>query len=943
MSVTLDTLRSALGDRYQIDRELDAGGMATVYVGQERSTGRHVAVKVMSPEMAEVLGHERFVREMRVLASLTHPRIVPVLAADHAGRLPYYVMPFVPGGTLRQRMLDERQLTLDDTVRIARDVAEALDFAHGSGIVHRDIKPENILFADGHAHVTDFGLARAIREAGGERLTTSGIVVGTPTYMSPEQATGDQAVDGRTDVYALACLVYEMLAGEPPFTAATIAALQARHVLDPVPSIRTVRPALPEAVQQVLEKGLAKSPADRFATAGAFVDALEAARTAPPPPRRGRRAPLAWVGAAAALIATAAVAWWAGHRAPRVIPTEHRDWIMVAAFDGPPDDPGLAVAARDVVNDALAQSGVVAAVEPEQMTLALALSGRPDTTRVDGRLARELAYRGSVRTVLEGRVTRLGRRYTTVLRVTDVERDSTLATVTGVSDDVDALVPGLWRLTKQLRTKLGEHPDAIRNTRPVEQISTPSFEAYRYYARARVAVNTNDHQGAVESLNHALALDRDFALAWQLKGVAHANLGQFDSTEVAFQEARRRPQRSTEDWRLYLEAMIAHLHNQPDVALTYYDRVIALHQVASSGDAYLDRGNALHDAGRWEDALASYRQSRWLFPYAPPPIVALNEFYLLLALGRPAAADSVVKYMPLQDARDAPMEMAVVRGDWNRAETLAQQEVGDAALTIDSRAPAAWIVAAAAAWRGRVGEADERLAASLRELRAMHRDDLAEMAARSRVLLAVSTGRAVPTAAELGVSESTPGGCITAGIASAWRGDSLGAAGALRAFRRFPAQQQAWSGAGAGLLEAAADAAARRWPGALARIGPLARPAREDGFVADRVGRVPMRWLAGELCERVSKPDSAAIWFEGVLGVDRLEWHERLPVAFATPGARLRLVALALRRGRLAEAQRWWAAFRADCPAPDPPLAGMALATERSLATAVGLARAASR
>jgi len=279
----LGHLRTSLAGRYHIDRELGRGGMAVVFLATDAKHGRRVALKVLRPELAESLGAERFVREIEIAARLSHPHVLALYDSGDAGGFLFYAMPFVEGETLRDRLERERQLPLADALQIAREVADALGYAHSLGVIHRDIKPENILFQAGHAVVSDFGIARAIDVAGGEHLTETGIAIGTPAYMSPEQASGEGRLDGRTDLYSLACVLYEMLGGQPPFTGPSAQAVLARHTIDPVPPLRTLRPTTPESVALAVETALAKVPADRHATAHDFVRALEA--PVPPGPR----------------------------------------------------------------------------------------------------------------------------------------------------------------------------------------------------------------------------------------------------------------------------------------------------------------------------------------------------------------------------------------------------------------------------------------------------------------------------------------------------------------------------------------------------------------------------------------------------------------------------------------------------------------------------------
>jgi serine/threonine-protein kinase len=272
--ISLSTLQNALAGRYAFERELGRGGMAMVYLARDVEHNRHVAVKVLLPELAETLGVERFLREIEVGTVLQHPRIVGVLDSGSADGVLYYVMPFVDGASLRDRLNREKQLPVDDAIQIAQQVADALAYAHSKGVIHRDIKPENILLDTSGALVADFGIARAAQVAGGENLTRTGMAVGTPTYMSPEQAMGSRDVTPESDIYSLACVVYELLAGQPPFTGPTAMALLARHSLDNVPSLKIVRGTVPDAVEDAIVRAMAKVPADRFRSATDFSAAL---------------------------------------------------------------------------------------------------------------------------------------------------------------------------------------------------------------------------------------------------------------------------------------------------------------------------------------------------------------------------------------------------------------------------------------------------------------------------------------------------------------------------------------------------------------------------------------------------------------------------------------------------------------------------------------------
>jgi hypothetical protein len=304
-------LGAALADRYVIERELGAGGMATVYLANDVKHERQVALKVLRPELGAVLGAERFLAEIKITARLDHPHILTLIDSGASEGLLYYVLPFVRGESLRHRLDREKQLGLEEALAITKQVASALDYAHRQGVVHRDIKPENILLQEGEAMLADFGIALAVKEAGGNRLTETGLSLGTPQYMSPEQATGDRTLDARSDVYSLGAVLYEMLTGEPPVTGPTVQAVIAKLLTERPTRVRIVRDTVPEGIDNAVAKALAKVPADRFASAGAFVAALrqQAAATAAAEPRR-RMLGVLVAGAAVVAAAALGLAWW---------------------------------------------------------------------------------------------------------------------------------------------------------------------------------------------------------------------------------------------------------------------------------------------------------------------------------------------------------------------------------------------------------------------------------------------------------------------------------------------------------------------------------------------------------------------------------------------------------------------------------------------------------
>ncbi len=329
MSETLEVLKAALADRYHIERELGQGGMAIVYLAEDLKHQRKVAVKVLRPELSAGMGVGRFVREIQIAARLQHPHILPLYDSGDAGGILFYVMPFVEGESLRQRLKQKPRLSPGEALQLCTEIAGALDYAHAEGVVHRDLKPENILISGGHAVIADFGIARAISAARGPDLTATGAAVGTPAYMSPEQFAGDRELDGRADQYALGCVLYEMLAGERPFTAQTLEGLMRQHLLDEPPLLTDVRPDAPRSAASAIRRSLAKDPALRFASCGQFAGAA-AGET-----RTARTLPLRALLYAAMIVVVAGAAFWtldrvrgaaSGTRIPRlaVLPFENR-------------------------------------------------------------------------------------------------------------------------------------------------------------------------------------------------------------------------------------------------------------------------------------------------------------------------------------------------------------------------------------------------------------------------------------------------------------------------------------------------------------------------------------------------------------------------------------------------------------------------------------------
>ena len=342
MSTSVNRLSAALADRYRVERELGAGGMATVYLAQDLKHDRKVAIKVLRPELAAVIGAERFLAEIKTTANLQHPHILPLHDSGATDSFLYYVMPFIEGESLRDRLNREKQLPVNDAVRIATEVAGALDYAHRHGVIHRDIKPENILLHDGRALVADFGIALAASKAGGSRMTETGMSLGTPHYMSPEQAMGEREITARSDVYALGAMTYEMLAGEPPFTGPTAQSIIARVMTEEPRPLATQRKSVPPEVEAAVFTALEKLPADRFATAAEFAEALNGKMARPHVGRLSPRASAVLpsyrltVLLAGALLLTGALALWGWLRPTAAAVTEGAARVDIVVPDSAP-------------------------------------------------------------------------------------------------------------------------------------------------------------------------------------------------------------------------------------------------------------------------------------------------------------------------------------------------------------------------------------------------------------------------------------------------------------------------------------------------------------------------------------------------------------------------------------------------------------------------------
>jgi len=510
----------AIGDafeaRYSIERELGHGGMATVYLAQDLKLHRPVALKVLRPELAASLGNERFLREIEIAARLNHPHILPLHDSGEAEGYLYYAMPYVEGESLRQKLEREGQLPIADVIAIIQAVASALTYAHHHGVIHRDIKPENILLArdsaGGLAHplVADFGLARALDAAGAERLTATGLALGTPAYMSPEQASSDRHLDARSDIYALGCVAYEMLAGSPPFIGSTVQSILARHAVDPPPPLHTVRPTIPAAIEAAVLQALAKVPADRFATADEFARALTAERTAKPILRR--LAPRLVKGALGIAAGAAAVGIGAlmlrGSSTPMVTPSAST--IAVLPFHSGSADTALNRLGRDLaVTISASLDGVGKIKTADRLSIAAATE---EKRRLSPAEAAALARRLGASSYLRGTLVGAGEHIRLDAGLYDINGLAPIAegiTIGGHRDSLAALTDSVvWALLRQVWQR-GEAPSPS-----LSAVSTRSLPALRAFLEGERKLVSGDWDGATLAYRSATAADSAFWLAY---------------------------------------------------------------------------------------------------------------------------------------------------------------------------------------------------------------------------------------------------------------------------------------------------------------------------------------------------------------------------------------------------------------------------------------------
>ncbi len=658
----LEQLAAALRDRYRVERELGQGGMAVVFLAEDLKHHRRVAIKLLKPELSAILGSERFVREIEIAATLQHPHILPLYDSGQAGGLFYYVMPFVEGESLRQRLAREQQLPLDVAFQITREVGGALQYAHEHGVIHRDIKPENIMLSGGQAVVADFGIARALDATSPEQLTQSGIVVGTPQYMSPEQS-GGAALDGRTDQYSLACTLYEMLIGQPPFTGPSAQAVIARHSVDPVPRLRVVRQTVPQAAEGAIMQAMAKLPADRFASVQRFLEALDSPGIARPRSRSGSQPSRRLLTGLAAGVLVAAAAWLMIGRTLRGTHSEAGVVRSVAVLpfqdfaDGSEGSYLGAGMTEGLIAD-LAQIGSLKVISGSSASAAMG------TAQSQANLARELG----VEAVVTGSVRRSGDTVRATVRLLHVP-DSTLL------------------FTRDYQGRLGQLPDLQRE---ITVAITGAIDAeLKGTERRRLDARREVDQRAYESYLHgrfymdAGELERARAMFEQAERIApnwappYVGMANYFTTlpflsDVAPAEVLPKA-RAALVQALALDETLPEAHAVNAYIRAYYEwdwRAAeqefrrALELRPSYADAYFSYSRFLASRHRLDEAIAQLDRSAELDPLSPSLLA--NRALLDYFAGRYDVADRRLREIMQSDSTDVTVKWSLALVDEQR-------------------------------------------------------------------------------------------------------------------------------------------------------------------------------------------------------------------------------------------------------------------------------------
>jgi serine/threonine-protein kinase len=607
----LARLRSALGDRYSVESEIGRGGMATVFTAEDLKHHRQVAIKVLTPELAAAVGTERFTREIEIAARLDHPHILPVYDSGEVDGLLFYVMPCVEGESLRERLEREIQLPLGDTIRIIREVADGLQYAHDRGVVHRDIKPANIMLSGGHARITDFGIAKAIESVDAPEMTADGLALGTPAYMSPEQASGQEA-DLRSDIYALGCVAYEMLTGEAPFSGPSAQSILRRKSVESAPRASLTRDTVPPVLDTAVTRAMARIPADRFATAREFAAGLEL------PDGRQKRRMLA-PGLIAVIALVVISIWQAWFReAPAGPETAKLNSIAVLPFVNRGDDAETAPFVDGVHDDILTQLSKIDDLKVISRTSVMKYRDT-DMSAVD--IADELG----VVTLLEGGVQRAGNRVRMNIQLIDARTDDHLWAETY---DEELTAANVFAIQTDLARQIARALHATLSpelSQRLERLPTESLEAYDLYAEGRYAWNQRSADGmrrAIELFELAIEADSSYALAYA--GLADAFTTLFSWNFVRWDDAF--PQIDTAlDQALDLDSLLGEARTtranflRMQRAWPEAEREFARALELSPGYATAHHWYALmlSKLGRFDEALTEIRIAAELDPLSP--------------------------------------------------------------------------------------------------------------------------------------------------------------------------------------------------------------------------------------------------------------------------------------------------------------------------------------
>ena len=611
MASPFERLSAALADRYRLERELGAGGMATVYLAQDLKHDRQVAIKVLRPELAAVLGTERFLREIETTARLTHPAILPLLDSGDADGILWYTMPYFAGRTLKDRLVDHGAMPQAEALGIFRDVAGALDQAHRHGVLHRDLKPANILLQDGRAVLADFGIALPTGSSEA-RLTESGLSIGTPEYMSPEQALGERNLDARSDVYALGCVLYQMLAGEPPFRGTTPQAVIAKRLMEPVPRLSTVRD-VPRPVEAAITRALSRQPADRFSSVAEFARAVDATDLPPQPASVARTAAGRWLRprliSALLLVVVAGVV---AVRARRAAPISY-DPMVVALMPARINAPGhgldyLKEGILDLAAARLTGEGGPRAADP-RATLAALRSGGEEN-------AAALAARLGAGKVLDESIVSDGQHLTLTATLISFPGGARQAPVSveGPEDSLGALVDQL--MIRVLALHAGEGVSALSQT--------SSLPAWRAYLQGRAAYRAGRYENAVNAFEQALAIDSSFTLAAlaDIQALGRANQDAGGRAGMVLRNLRRL---SADDSLLFFALMGSRYPEPTGIREQIANLERAVRRLPDRADAWFELGDVQLHSGALVDLDSSIDLAKQSFGRA----LALDSSFAL--------------------------------------------------------------------------------------------------------------------------------------------------------------------------------------------------------------------------------------------------------------------------------------------------------------------------